>query len=235
MGNLKVKKFTGKITLLSGLHIGGGDTEMHIGGIDNQVIKDPIKGEPYIPGSSLKGKIRSLLEYYSGSHIKTGGKPLSASKAETDTEKNIVYLFGSSGSDSENAKFGISRLVFSDSYLNSDSKNFILEHYGKFTEVKAENSIDRLKGTADNPRFTERVVKGAVFDFSVSLRFFETADDENAFTDLFLKGFKLLTYDALGGSGSRGYGKVDITFDDNNIQEKFEKITFWGKPWNIIK
>ncbi|ADR19519.1 type III-A CRISPR-associated RAMP protein Csm3 [Calditerrivibrio nitroreducens] len=225
MSTFKITKITGKLTLESGLHIGSGDTEMHIGGVDNQVIKDPITGEPYIPGSSLKGKIRSLLEYYAGSHVKTDGRPLSASKASTDLEKHIVTLFGSSGSDDRNAEFGVSRLVFSDTYLNKESRQSIMQTYGKFTEVKAENSINRLKGTAENPRFTERVIKGAVFDFAVSMRIFPK-DNYDQLMEVFLTGLKLLTFDALGGSGSRGYGKVSIKFDKEDLQEKFDKITF---------
>lgn len=220
-----VKKFTGNLELLSGLHIGGGDTEMHIGGVDNSVIKDPISGEPYIPGSSLKGKIRSLLEYLAGAHAKNGGKPLSASTAHSDIEKTIVRLFGFGGGDSKHAEFGITRLVFSDCYLNEDSKKEILSSYGKFTEVKAENSINRLSGIAENPRFTERVIKGAKFDFSISIRLLP-GDDTEKLIETFLKGLKLLTYDALGGSGSRGYGKVSIMFDDKEIQERFDRINF---------
>lgn len=220
-----IKKFTGEIEILSGLHIGGSDTEMHIGGVDNSVIKDPITNEPYIPGSSLKGKIRSLLEYLAGSPVSTDGKPLSASKAKSPLEMNIVRLFGSSGSDDKNKEFGISRLVFSDCYLNEESKKFILNSYGKYTEIKAENSIDRLKGTASDPRFTERVIRGAVFDFSISMRLLPD-DNEDELIDTFMKGVKLLTYDSLGGSGSRGYGKIGIKFDDHKMQEKFEKISF---------
>lgn len=225
MSNFSIKKFSGKIILESGLHIGAGDTEMHIGGVDNAVIKEPISGEPFIPGSSLKGKIRSLLEYYAGAHLKNEGKPLSSSKAESEIEKNIVRLFGSSSSEEKNKEFGISRLVFSDCYLNKDSKDRILKNYGKFTEVKAENTIDRIKGTASNPRFTERVVKGAEFDFSVSMRLFKD-DDEKKLVETFLKGLKLLSYDALGGSGSRGYGKIKFKFDDPDIQNLFDSITF---------
>lgn len=230
--NFTIKKITGKLELLSGLHIGGGDTEMHIGGVDNSVIKDPITSEPYIPGSSLKGKVRSLLEYLAGAHTKNGGKPLSASTAKSEIEKTIVRLFGTGGGSSKNTdgnsdseEFGITRLVFSDCYLNEDSKKEILSTYGKFTEIKAENSIDRLSGTAENPRFTERVVKGAKFDFSVSIRLLQ-GDNTEELIETFLKGLKLLNYDALGGSGSRGYGKVSIMFDDKEIQERFDRINF---------
>ena len=58
----EIKSIKGKIVLKTGLHIGAGSDEIHIGGIDTPVVKDPLKGWPYIPGSSLKGKIRTLLE-----------------------------------------------------------------------------------------------------------------------------------------------------------------------------
>ncbi|MEI6542399.1 MAG: type III-A CRISPR-associated RAMP protein Csm3, partial [Methylococcales bacterium] len=72
----KIQKLTGQIELLSGLHIGSGNTEIHIGGTDNPVIKNPITQEPYIPGSSIKGKIRSLLEWQLGVVAQTAGNPL---------------------------------------------------------------------------------------------------------------------------------------------------------------
>ncbi len=56
----EMREITGKIILKSGLHVGAGDTEMRIGGTDNPVIKHPHNLEPYIPGSSIKGKVRSL-------------------------------------------------------------------------------------------------------------------------------------------------------------------------------
>ena len=86
---LNIKEITGKITLKSGLHIGAGDMEMKIGGTDNPVIKHPHTLEPFIPGSSLKGKVRSLLEMKSGLMKKSGGKPLSSSDLEKcdDEEK----------------------------------------------------------------------------------------------------------------------------------------------------
>ncbi|MBZ4644008.1 MAG: CRISPR-associated protein Csm3 [Deferribacteres bacterium] len=229
MSALKIKNISGKIILESGLHIGGGDSEVHIGGVDNQVIKDPLTNSPYIPGSSLKGKIRSLLEYYVGAHLKTGGKPLQVNHLENpqEDEANIVMLFGTSGSeknkDSFEPKYAISRVIFSDSHLNDSSKEILLKTIGKLTEVKAENSIDRITGTAKDPRFMERVPKGAEFDFSLSLKIFK-GDDENSFLNTLLKGFKLLTLDALGGSGSRGYGRVSIKFDDNELQEKFNSV-----------
>ncbi len=232
MSALKIKNITGKIILKSGLHIGGGDSEMHIGGVDNQVIKDPITNAPYIPGSSLKGKVRSLLEYYVGSHLKTKKKPLQyehLNNSSSETEKNIVKLFGTSGSeknkDNFDTDFAITRIIFSDAYLTEESKKHLQSVVGKFTEIKAENSINRITGTAESPRFMERVPRGAEFAFSLTLKTFEN-DNYDSFENTLLTGLKLLTLDALGGSGSRGYGRVAIEFDDNEIQENFDNITF---------
>ena len=89
-------------------------------------------------------------------------------------------------------------------------------------EVKSENSINRIKGTAEHPRFTERVTAGCRFDFSVTLKIFE---GDNGLEDLLLEGLRLLQMDALGGNGSRGYGKVKIEFDEKEWQKRFDAIT----------
>ena len=72
-----IRKLEGTITLKTGLHIGAGDTEMRIGGTDNPVVKNPLDNRPYIPGSSLKGKIRSLLEWQLGLVNISGKSPFS--------------------------------------------------------------------------------------------------------------------------------------------------------------
>lgn len=231
---LNIKEIKGKIILKSGLHIGAGDTEMHIGGTDQPVIKHPLTQEPYIPGSSLKGKVRSLLEMKSGLVVKTEGKPVQAGLLkslngnEADECKNILKIFGSGGSDAEAiADYGIgpTRVSFADCPLNDDWKEAIDSRQSYF-EVKSENSINRIKGTAESPRFTERVVAGAEFDFSVSLKLLE--ENEDILFDYLLLGLKLLEMDAIGGSGSRGYGRIEFTFDDPEVKEKFKKI----EPFN---
>ncbi|PIV02687.1 MAG: type III-A CRISPR-associated RAMP protein Csm3, partial [Syntrophobacterales bacterium CG03_land_8_20_14_0_80_58_14] len=104
---IDIKEIKGKIILKSGLHIGAGDTEMHIGGTDNPVIKHPHTQEPYIPGSSLKGKVRSLLEMKSGLMAKTNGRPVQAALLkklngdEREECEKILKLFGSSGAEGE--------------------------------------------------------------------------------------------------------------------------------------
>ncbi|MCF6188813.1 MAG: type III-A CRISPR-associated RAMP protein Csm3, partial [Desulfobulbaceae bacterium] len=107
---VKLTTVKGRVILESGLHIGAGDTEMHIGGTDNPVVTHPHTREPYIPGSSIKGKIRSLLEMRSGLMAGTEGKPVNAGtlkKVNGDERKealNILRLFGVSGADSEDMK-----------------------------------------------------------------------------------------------------------------------------------
>lgn len=201
-----------KLVLQTGLHIGAGDSEMHIGGIDNSVIKHPITQSPYIPGSSLKGKIRTLLEWRSGA---VQSSPLSLKDISKNPEevKNILRLFGISGdtknSEQEVAEIGVSRLAFWDCALNEAWENAIRGDNQLLTEAKSENTIDRITSTAGNPRQTERVPAGAEFDFKLTLRQFE--GDKPELLDLVLKGLKLLELDSLGGSGSRGYGKVKFT------------------------
>ena len=212
-----------KLVLQTGLHIGAGDSEMHIGGIDNSVIKHPMTQSPYIPGSSLKGKIRTLLEWRSGA---VQSAPLSLKDISKNPEevKNILRLFGISGdtknSEQEVAEIGVSRLAFWDCALNEAWENAIREDNQLLTEAKSENTIDRITSTAGNPRQTERVPAGAEFDFKLTLRQFE--GDKPELLDLVLKGLKLLELDSLGGSGSRGYGKV-----------KFTDLTVDGKACNL--
>ncbi|WP_245809307.1 type III-A CRISPR-associated RAMP protein Csm3 [Desulfamplus magnetovallimortis] len=221
-----IKEMTGKILLKSGLHIGAGDTEMRIGGTDNPVIKHPHTLEPYIPGSSLKGKTRSLLELQSGLMGMTDGKPLDIKDYRNLEGKDkkrcreIIALFGASGADSEDLKeIGPSRLSFADAPLYDEWKKGAIERNLTFTEVKSENSINRIKGTAENPRFTERVPADTVFSFSIVLKVFEGDD---GLEELLLKGLKLLEMDALGGSGSRGYGRIEFQFDDGAVQQRFQ-------------
>ena len=212
-----------KLVLQTGLHIGAGDSEMHIGGIDNSVIKHPLTQSPYIPGSSLKGKIRTLLEWRSGA---VQNNPLTLKDVSKNPEevKNILRLFGISGdtknSEQEVAEIGVSRLAFWDCALNEEWEKAIRDDNQLLTEAKSENTIDRITSTAGNPRQTERVPAGAEFDFKLTLRQFE--GDKPELLDLVLKGLKLLELDSLGGSGSRGYGKV-----------KFTELTVDGETRNL--
>lgn len=230
-----VKKIEGVITLKSGLHIGSGDMEMHIGGTDSPVIKHPHTLDPYIPGSSIKGKVRSLLEMESGLMIHTEGKVVS--KKDLNKVKNdnglksrceaILKIFGSSGSDKDDEmSLGPTRVSFADCYLDEEWKEEARKKRWLLTEEKSENVINRIKGTAENPRFIERVPEGTRFRLLVTFKVLQDGDEE-LFNNVLLKGMKLLEMDALGGSGSRGYGRISLEFDDKTIDETFRNLNIF--------
>jgi CRISPR-associated protein Csm3 len=226
---IEIRQIQGHITLLSGLHIGAGDTELHIGGIDKSVVCHPHTRHPYIPGSSLKGKTRSLLEMRSGCMAKTSGKPLrfiDLKKYEGQQKtiaRNILQLFGTSGADKGDAQeIGPARGSFSDCFLSEEWTERAMSI--PLTEIKAETAIDRISGTAQRGslRLTERVVADVKFSFSISLK---VMSDDPDLSELLLKGLKLLELDALGGSGSRGYGRVKFTFSEPaDFQNRFDAI-----------
>ena len=228
----KIISVEGTLELLSGLHIGGGSDAMHIGGIDNPVIKHPHTQIPYIPGSSIKGKVRSLLEWYYGLVEYNQGKPIGYKQLDKVTEeqreptKNIIKLFGVSGGDNLNfnqaKEIGPSRLSFRDAMPTQEWLDNINDKSLLLTEAKSENSINRIAGVADNPRQSERVPAGALFEFNLQMKVLDS-DDEQAMLETLLKGLKLLEMDALGGSGSRGYGRVKLNLN-TELAEKFAAI-----------
>jgi len=218
----EMKNITGKIVLKTGLHIGAGSDEIHIGGIDTPVVKDPLTGWPYIPGSSLKGKIRTILEWATNS-VNKDGKAWSS----TNFNDSIVRIFGN-GKNEKDYNGGPTRVSFSDCFMNEKKAKSMIDK-GALTEEKIEVSIDRIKGTAISPRRIERVPAGAEFEFSISYKVFDMGDggeeDEKNF-NLLLMGMKLLEFDSLGGSGSRGYGKIrfeDVSVNGESIN--FEEIS----------
>jgi len=205
-----ITSITADLELLTGLHIGAGDGEMHIGGVDNPVIRHPLTREPYIPGSSLKGKIRSLLEWRSGALRKED--PLGWDQRDEPGVRPILRLFGVGGSEKlglkEASELGPTRLSFWDCFLKKTWVQERHEDNQPLTEVKSENKINRISGVAEHPRQTERVPAGAVFDFRLSFKRLD--QDEDNLLETVLAGLKLLEMDSLGGSGSRGYGKVSF-------------------------
>ncbi len=226
-----IKEIKGKIKVLTGLHIGAGDVEVKIGGTDSPVIKNPITNEPYIPGSSLKGKIRALLELKSGLLVEanTKGEPLSAGDLEKLKDENkkreakrILKLFGTGGGETSE-EIGPTRVSFYDCYITEECREKVKKGEIVLTEIKAENIINRITGTAQHPRFIERVPRGVEFEFKVTLKEFE-GDEKLNLEDLLLEGMKLLEMDALGGSGSRGYGRIKFELE-GEWKERFEKIT----------
>jgi len=235
----EIKKLEGIITLKSGLHIGSGNMEMHIGGTDSPVIKHPHTLEPYIPGSSIKGKVRSLLEMESGLIAYTGGDVVSGKtlKLKDVSEKHdlkkkcedILKVFGSSGADIEDETvFGPTRVSFADCYLEEAWRCKARDNRWLLTEEKSENKIDRIKGVAEHPRFIERVPEGTQFRFLVTFKVLQS-DDEQLFDSVLLRGLKLLEMDALGVSGSRGYGRISFHFDDENMNSTFKNINVFTR------
>jgi CRISPR-associated protein Csm3 len=237
----EIKKFEGKIILRSGLHIGSGNMEMHIGGTDSPVIKHPHTLEPYIPGSSLKGKVRSLLEMESGLMIHTEGGVVSGEtlkKVESNPGlkarcEAILKIFGSSGADKEDETgFGPTRVSFADCYLDDEWSNRARDNRWLLTEEKSENVINRIRGTAEHPRFIERVPEGTKFKFLVTFKVLQSGDVE-LFDTVLLKGLKLLEMDALGGNGSRGYGRIEFEFNDKEMNEKFKTFNPFQEVKNL--
>ena len=167
-----------------------------IGAVDSPVVKDVKTNLPMIPGSSLKGKMRSLL-------AKEFNEQITEPKGD---HERISRLFGSS----EKNKIKRSRLLFSDMVLANEQE---LREAGlqSMTEVKFENSISRLTAVA-NPRQIERAVRGSVFELNL---IYEMENEQEFIEDMqtLAEGMKLLQYDYLGGSGSRGYGKIQF----NNV------------------
>lgn len=197
---IKKVLYSGNITLLTGLHIGGTNAALNIGGPDKFVVRNPINNIPYIPGSSLKGKLRSLVEIYNGETNDGGPSNTPNSKAGA--------LFGTAG---DNDKSHPSRLIVRDAELDIDSCDFSHTDL-PYTESKTEVSIDRVTAKA-NPRTFERVPAGAKFKFNMVLNIFE-GEDEQQLKATLAQAIALLHDDYLGGQGSRGYGQVKIDDPD---------------------
>ena len=204
-----VKKiiYTGKIVLKTGLHIGGTNAALNIGGPDKFVVRNPINNIPYIPGSSLKGKLRSLIE------IKNG-----CSEVSTDPNSESGKLFGVAGGNDNTRP---SRLIVRDAELDTESKPGMFENTDlPFTESKTEVNIDRVTSKA-NPRTFERVPAGAEFKLSMVLNIFE-GEDEKELEGILFKAIEMLHDDYLGGQGSRGYGQVEIIeLKENKIEKTY--------------
>ncbi len=209
----------GKIECLTGLHVGATKENMEIGAIDAPVVRDPVTREPYIPGSSLKGKFRSLLEKalakQPNRNIGSDVKVHVCSNKESANNCEVCRVFGSTGKkegEKEGSNFP-ARLIVRDSYLTSESVEKLSEiDTGlQYTEWKFENAIDRVTSAA-NPRQLERVPKGAEFSFELVYNVEDTSKAEEDLKNLKL-AIDLLAMDSLGGHGSRGYGKVKFHYD----------------------
>lgn len=178
------------LEVVTGMHIGASSVFSAIGAVDSPVVRDPLTGLPIVPGSSLKGKLRSLL-------ARSFAKDIEHMPDFAGDDERILRLFGS-------AKPQRSRLQFSDCFLNNKEQ---MDKVG-VTEVKTENTIRRSDSVA-NPRQIERVTKGAVFSVKIV---YDVVNEQQVQEDLALlaKGMRLLQWDYLGGHGSRGSGRVSL-------------------------
>ena len=226
----------GTLRCVTGLRIGGAAEMIEIGGLDNPIIKHPLTGLPYVPGSSLKGKMRSLLELRLD---KIDPRP------EVDGRRNRDYgevhrpggygcegeacpicrIFGSNAGE---GKVGPARLIVRDAYLTKEWEDKTQERLREgepITEIKYENTINRITAMA-NPRQMERVPAEVEFAFEIGYRVFDTGDggatDQRLFQHV-IEGLQLVSADTLGGSGSRGYGKV-----------AFESLTLTDLEGNVL-
>lgn len=211
-GNVIIK---GKIHCDTGLSIGGNKESFEIGGIDNPVIRDPVTRYPYIPGSSLKGKMRALLEWNLGKIEADGGVHQCKT---TEKAKNcpVCRIFGTSAG--EEIKLGPTRLIVRDSHPTEDTIKMWegLDTGLLYTEWKKENTINRVTSKA-NPRDMERIPKDSEFEFEMVYGIYDINDggaQDLKFIDTVFEAIRSLEGSTLGGSGSRGYGKVKFSIEE---------------------
>ncbi|ADC86178.1 MULTISPECIES: type III-A CRISPR-associated RAMP protein Csm3 [Staphylococcus] len=195
-------KVTGTIEIITGLHIGGSGEISMIGAIDSPVVRDLLTKLPIIPGSSIKGKMRSLL-------ARDFGLKLNQDNHNQDDDR-VLRLFGSS----EKGNIQRARLQISDAFYSDKTKQIFTDNDISFTETKFENTINRLTAVA-NPRQIERVTRGAEFDFTFIYNVIDETQVEDDFNNI-KKAILLLENDYLGGGGTRGNGRIE--FKDINIE-----------------
>lgn len=248
-------RLTSTLVVETGLHIGGGGETLDIGGLDKSVIRDPITLQPYLPGSSIKGKLRSTLERLLNKPLNRAGGSGTYRYESDDLEDGyteiadgqyvafqgaatcpLSRLFGSTGGskcylktevvdrekleskgsatiNGENytktkGRNASARLIVRDAHLLSESAEQLkkIDTGLYMTEWKFENGLDRVTAAA-NPRQLERVPAGAKFHFEMV---YTVENEAQAVEDLknLAIALAILEDDALGGHGSRGYGKV---------------------------
>lgn len=244
---------SGKIVCKTGLHIGGATEGFEVGGLDNPVIKDPLTEQPYIPGSSLKGKLRHLLEWKLGPntynnepHHFTPSKreaafgPCSCGRCEAcvifgvtpqagvkeeDKAKALGFATRYVPEEAQGESYrltGPTRLTVRDVFPTEETKEEWKQWLGEkvYTELKTENALDRVTSEA-NPRTMERVPAGSKFEFEMIFDVY--ADTDKDLLKEVFAAMHLLGNSALGGSGSRGSGKVE--FADLSIE--FRPVTYY--------
>ena len=233
----------------SGLHIGGSDEGISIGGVDKTVIRDKLTNRPYIPGSALRGKVRSLLEKYTGAiqnnpigsnvRIHSCGAGINPNdekgqeQAAQDYQKcDVCQVFGVPG---ERKFSSPTRLIVRDVQMSDDSAQELNELRTDlpYTEVKTEVAIDRVTSAA-SPRQMERTPAGVVFKEAEMIYSLYEGDGIESSRDMerfkfVITGLQLLEDDYLGGLGSRGSGKIKL----NNIKVKVKSGKNYDKMHEV--
>lgn len=202
-----------QIEAVTGLHIGGSSTGLEIGGIDKAVIRNPIDKRPYIPGSSLRGKMRSQTEKVLGLNQNNpiGQVKIHTCKNKTDYHANggcpVCHIFGVPAEDFNYP----TRLIVRDVSLTDESAARMEKANTdlRYAELKTEVAIDRVTSAA-SPRTIERVPAGAVFG-PAELVFSIFSKEDFGRIKIVIDALQLVEDDYLGGSGSRGSGKVRFT------------------------
>ncbi len=202
----------GTIELVSGTRIGGSDDVLQIGGTDLTCIKDPVTGKPYIPGSSLKGKMRSCLEKDQDRVGRKRDEPCGCARPDCP----ICRLFGPHKNTTH--ELGPTRLIVRDAHLVEGFQNF---------EQKMESTIRRDTGAAQHPRTVERVPPGATFQLEIAVQVFDIDDSftcslfdgeisrgAEALLDLVDYALQLVQQTGIGSGVGKGYGQVKILLDD---------------------
>ena len=229
---------SGELHCETGLHIGAGKGSLEIGGADNPVVKDAF-GLPYVPGSSLRGRIRSLLEHALGLTTPAELVYLSRRKGQEvrihqsdRPDDEICLLFGRNpgrmdrveGEPTDARRATPARLTVYDAPLDMASITPQMRENldDEITEVKSENAIDRITSQA-NPRTLERVPAGA--RFSVRMVLDILCEEDKALAARLLEGLRLLEDDALGGGGSRGSGRIRFA----NLTLKWRNRAFYAQ------
>lgn len=201
--------FNCEIEAVTGLHIGGMGSALEIGGVDNPVVRDVLTQEPYIPGSSLRGKMRSQMERKEGSPQNLPiGNNVSMHVCKDEMLKNpcrVCRLFGVPASKNGGSP---TLLLIRDVRMTKDTlqKLEIAHTDQQYTELKAEVTIDRVTSMA-TPRNLERVPAGSVFGPAEMVLSIFRKEDLESLKDLW-DCLQLVEDDYIGGGGSRGNGKV---------------------------
>jgi CRISPR-associated protein Csm3 len=209
---------SGDLELLSGTRIGGSDDSLQIGGTDLTVIRDPVAGSPYIPGSSLKGRMRSCLEQELGRTSGKGEAPCDCGRSDCA----VCRLFGPHKNTRH--QLGPTRIIVHDAALRTGSPLVI--------ENKTESTNNRNSGTALHPRTVERVAPGAKFSFELGIKYFDLDEQftykdkdgrevrgKDALVEVAYHAMDLLEDFGIGAGTGKGYGRIRIVGDKRE----------WGK------